>query len=107
MERRKFLLTSAALLAAELIGMPAAMASSGKGASATRWKVRTSEGFDAIAFLGPLSGESLYLEYYAEDADAFGGLLPVAIRGEIRALWQAASAGGFGLLGPNLQVLFS
>ena len=74
---------------------------------ATRWKVRASEGFDAIAFLGPLSGVPLYQEYYAADAAAFAPLLPNAIHADISALWQAARSDGFGLLGPNLQVLFS
>lgn len=83
------------------------MAATAPNANATRWNVRLSEGFDAIAFLGPLSGEALYREYYAADADAFGALLPPAILRQIGALWQAAGKDGFGLLGPNLQVLFS
>lgn len=73
----------------------------------TRWKVRTSEGFDAIAFLGPLSGTQLYLDYYAEDASAFAPRLAEAVRGDIARLWDDARNQGFGLLGPNLQVLFS
>jgi hypothetical protein len=75
--------------------------------SATHWKVRTSEGFDAIAFLGPLSGVALYREYYAADADAFAPLLPADVCAEIKSLWQSAQTEGFGLLGPNLQVLLS
>lgn len=73
----------------------------------TRWTVRSSLGFDAIAFLGPMSGGALYNEYYAADASAFAPRLPEAIRQDIIALWKAASVDGFGLLGPNLQVLFS
>jgi hypothetical protein len=73
----------------------------------TRWKVRTSEGFDAIAFLGPLSGTTLYLGYYGEDAAAFSPRLPEAVRADAVQLWRDATQDGFGLLGPNLQLLFS
>lgn len=69
----------------------------------TRWKVRTSLGFDAIAFLGPLSGESLYRSYYAADADAFAPRLPEAVRKDSPALWQEAGK-TVGLLGPSLSV---
>lgn len=77
------------------------------GSNRTRWKVRTSEGFDAIAFLGPLSGAPLYLEYYGKDAADFSPRLPEAVRADAARLWREANADGFGLLGPNLQVLFS
>lgn len=76
-------------------------------ANRTRWKVRTSEGFDAIAFLGPLSGTTLYTDYYGTDAAAFAPRLPEQVRNDIRTLWSAANADGFGLLGPNLALLFS
>ena len=73
----------------------------------TRWKVRASEGFDAIAFLGPLSRTPLYLEFYGEDAANFSPRLPEAVRADAAQLWREANKDGFGLLGPNLQVLFS
>lgn len=73
----------------------------------TRWKVRASEGFDAIAFLGPLSGTQLYLDFYGEDAAAFAPRLPEAVRADVARLWNEAMKDGLGLLGPNLQVLFS
>jgi hypothetical protein len=73
----------------------------------TRWKVRTSEGFDAIAFLGPLSGTKLYLDYFAEDVAAFAPRLPESVRSSVVRLWNDAQKDGFGLLGPNLQLLFS
>jgi hypothetical protein len=73
----------------------------------TRWKVRASEGFDAIAFLGPLSGTTLYLDFYGEDAAAFSPRLPESVRADTMQLWRDANQDGFGLLGPNLQVLFS
>lgn len=71
----------------------------------TRWKLRGSEGADAIAFLGPLSGTPLYLEFYAEDAAAFAPRLPEAVRQDLARLWAQAQQDGFGLLGPNLQLL--
>lgn len=71
----------------------------------TRWKLRGSEGADAIAFLGPLSGTPLYLEFYAEDAAAFAPRLPEAVRQDLAPLWAQAQEDGFGLLGPNLQLL--
>lgn len=73
----------------------------------TRWKVRASEGFDALAFLGPLSGGELYLPYYQADANAFAPRLAAAVRSDIPALSKEAGRSGFGLLGPNLSVLFS
>jgi hypothetical protein len=73
----------------------------------TRWKVRASEGFDALAFLGPLSGGELYLPYYQADANAFAPRLAAAVRSDIPALSKEAERSGFGLLGPNLSVLFS
>lgn len=73
----------------------------------TRWKVRASEGFDAIAFLGPLSATPLYLDFYGDDVAAFSPRLPAAVRADAVQLWHDANKDGFGLLGPNLQVLFS
>jgi hypothetical protein len=73
----------------------------------TRWKVRSSEGFDAIAFLGPLSGTKLYMDYYGQDAAIFAPRLPEPVRNDILELWSEATAAGFGLLGPSLSVLFS
>lgn len=76
-------------------------------AARTRWNVGGSEACDAIAFLGPLSGTTLYLDHYAEDAAAFSPRLPEPVRGDVARLWNEAAADGFGLLGPNLQLLFS
>lgn len=73
----------------------------------TQWKVRASEGFDALAFLGPLAGGELYMPYYQADADAFAPRLSVAARSEIPALSREANEAGFGLLGPVLSLIFS
>lgn len=105
MHRRSFLSGPLAVLSlSALAGRRAAAQATG---NRTRWKVRASEGFDAIAFLGPLSGTALYLEHYAEEAATFSVRLPHAIRDSVARLWGDANKDGFGLLGPNLQVLFS
>jgi hypothetical protein len=106
MHRRSFL--SAALLA---LATPEALFSAAAAetsvANRTRWRVRSSEGFDAIAFLGPLSGTQLYMDYYEQDVAVFGPRLAEPVRTDIVRLWSEATAAGFGLLGPNLAVLFS
>ncbi|WP_431046318.1 hypothetical protein [Roseateles sp. L2-2] len=105
MQRRTFLnmpliASVASLLAVEPVGAQ-------PRPNRTRWRVRSSEGFDAIAFLGPLSGTQLYLDFYGADAAAFAPRLPEAVRSDLATLWNEANKDGFGLLGPNLQVLFS
>lgn len=102
MKRRTFLAAALASLA-----ISPSFSASTKPASKTRWKVRASEGFDAISFLGPLSGTQMYLDYYAREAEDFAPALPAPVREDIRNLWNQATADGFGLLGPNLDVLFS
>jgi len=102
MERRFFLAAALAGLAA-----PALATAQQRKPSRTRWKVRASEGFDALAFLGPLAARALYLTYYQADVDAFAPRLPDAIRTDIAALWQEAENAGFGLLGPVASVIFS
>lgn len=73
----------------------------------TDWRVEASEGQDAIAFWGPLSGRELYTRYYAEDAALFAPRLPGDLRALVPALWQAAESDGVGLLSPNLALLLS
>lgn len=63
MNRRAFLAATAALPLA-----PAALAGP---ASRTRWSITSSVGFDAIAFLGPLSGKPLYAPRYEAELAAF------------------------------------
>jgi hypothetical protein len=105
MHRRSFL--SVPLAALSLSALPCRPSVAQAPVNRTRWKVRASEGFDAIAFLGPLSGTALYLEHYAEEAATFSARLPQAVRDSVARLWSDANKDGFGLLGPNLQVLFS
>jgi len=73
----------------------------------TRWDVTASEGFDAIAFTGALSGGDLYLEHYAKEAAEFGSHLPSAVRDDLVALRKDADTGDFGLLWPNLATILS
>lgn len=96
-------------LAALAAGLPRrhALAASASAPNKTQWRVRASEGFDAIAFLGPLSGRPLYTRYYAADAAAFAAKLPKKITADLADLWKAADADDFGLFGPNLAVLLS
>jgi hypothetical protein len=101
MDRRSFLaLALSAAAAPALAQLPAT-------SMRTRWKVRASEGFDALAFLGPLAGGELYLPYYKADAELFAPRLPQRMRADIPALWKEARAANFGLLGPSLSVIFS
>ena len=106
MHRRSLLNAALLTLAAPRVLFSAAAAET-TVANRTRWKVRTSEGFDAIAFLGPLSGTKLYMDYYGQDAAVFAPRLPEPVRTDILQLWSEATAAGFGLLGPRLAVLFS
>lgn len=73
----------------------------------TRWNVVGSEGYDAIAFLGALSGGELYRRYYADAADAFAPRLPAAVRADIPELTLEASQAEFGLLWPILANILS
>lgn len=93
MDRRLFLAATLGALATPAFA---------QDAPTTRWKVTQSEGHDAIAFLGPLSGEPLYQDYYAADAAAFAPKLPQTIRDDIPKLWKEAGQ-SFGLLGPGLS----
>lgn len=103
MDRRLFLTATLGSLAAARAILPAAARAE---PPITRWKVGASEGHDAFAFLGPLSGEQLYQTYYAADAAAFAPKLPEAIRADIPKLWKEAGK-DYGLLGPNLSTTLS
>ncbi|WCM26890.1 hypothetical protein NDN01_23345 [Sphingomonas sp. QA11] len=104
MHRRSFIASALTALLVSTITPPAF----GQGrVNRTQWKVRSSEGLDAIAFLGPLSGTKLYTDIYGQDVAAFAPKLPDAVRNDIPKLWAAAGKEGFGLLGPTLSVLFS
>lgn len=105
MNRRSLLLSAvAAPLVAALSGPALAQT---PPPPRTVWRVNPSEGQDAIAFVGPLSGRSLYTTYYAEDVALFAPRLAEAIRALVPDLWRSADDGGVGLLSPNLALIFS
>ena len=95
MNRRQLILSAAALPMA----VPAV--SLADGHIRTRWKVRASEGFDALCFLGPLSGKPFYADYYrAELAVILPRMSPAAM--EAMATVQAMADEAKFLLGPGL-----
>ncbi|HEY1907360.1 MAG TPA: hypothetical protein VGG91_15040 [Myxococcaceae bacterium] len=106
MHRRSLLAGSLALLAARSVRVLAAT-DGGIPGRRTRWVVRTAEGLDAISFLGPLSGRSLYTEPYAEELTHFAPRLSPEIRADVPKLWDEAGKADFGLLAPGLDVIFS
>lgn len=93
------------LLASALAGavIPAFPAVS---ATRTHWTVRGSEGFDALCFLGPLSGKEFYTQYYQAELAAFLPKFSPAAR-EALARLQAVADGKGQLLGPGLCTVFS
>jgi len=72
----------------------------------TRWVVRGSEGFDALSFLGPLSGDPFYARYYEQEAAAFAVRMPAAAMSAIRELKARAAAANI-LVSPFLDLRFS
>jgi hypothetical protein len=104
MNRRSFLAAAAAapLLAATPIGAGAAQQSGPR----TRWIVRGSEGFDALSFLSPLSGDPFYLRYYEREVAAFAPRMPADAMTALRALKAQAAQSNI-LLSPFLDLRFS
>lgn len=95
MNRRQLILSAAALP----LAVPAV--SLADAPIRTRWKVRASEGFDALCFLGPLSGKPFYADYYrAELAVILPRMSPAAM--EAMATAQAMADEAKFLLGPGL-----
>ena len=72
----------------------------------TRWAVRGSEGFDALCFLGPLSGKPFYARNYPAELADFQPRFPKAAAEALATLQADADARG-ALLGPTLCLLFS
>jgi hypothetical protein len=70
----------------------------------TRWRIRGSEGFDALCFLGPLSGKPFYTRYYEAELAQFR--LDEPSQAALTRL-QAAADARKGLLAPGLCTLFS
>lgn len=72
----------------------------------TRWVVRGSEGFDALSFLSPLSGDPFYLDYYRPQVAEFAPRMPPAAMAALKALKQRAETVNI-LLSPFLDLRFS
>jgi hypothetical protein len=72
----------------------------------TRWQVTSSEGLDAICFLGPLSGKPFYTRYYEKELAAFRPGFPASAQAALDTCQKAADAAG-ALLAPDLCTLFS
>lgn len=103
MDRRHFIASALALSASGAVART--FPSSAKGR--THWNVIGSEGYDAIAFLGALSGQELYRRAYAADADSFSPRLPERILADIPRLADEAGKSSFGLLWPVLANILS
>jgi len=109
MDRRRFIALSSAAGALATLPWPTSRlrAQTAPDKPLTQWKVNASEGFDAIAFTGALSGGELYLQSYAKEAADFGARLPKAARDDLAALAKEADGDGFGLLWPNFATMLS
>ena len=103
MNRRLFLKAAAASAWA----CPAMLqAQAAPAASKTRWVLRTSEGFDALGFLSPLSGDPFYARHYEKEVAEFAGRLPQSVIADIRTLKQELGEKGV-LLSPAFYLYFS
>lgn len=102
MNRRSFIGVTAA---AATVGAVPAM---GKRPSAmkTRWVVRGSEGFDALSFLSPLSGDPFYLHYYEKEVAEFAPRMPAPAMATLKALKQRAEKANI-LFSPFFDLRFS
>jgi hypothetical protein len=105
---RRIALASTIFPVTPLIGLPlAGCAAPRAGAPVrTRWVIATSEGFDALAFLGPLSGKPFYADYYAREIAEFKPRLSPTVHEAIGSLFAQADADGY-LLWPRLALIFS
>ena len=101
MDRRTFLAGTAAAAGA-IVLQPAFAQSSSK----TRWVVRTSEGFDALGFLGPLSGDPFYAKHYEKELAEFAPRLGSETMAAIKSL-RDEIADSDGLMSPSFYLYFS
>ncbi|ACG79921.1 conserved hypothetical protein [Phenylobacterium zucineum HLK1] len=98
MDRRAFLAAAAAL--------PFAGPVRAAQPPRTRWDIGSSTGFDALAFLGPLSGKPLYAERYRAELDAFAPRSTPVLTAALGRLQARADAEGK-LLWPTLANVLS
>ncbi|MBA3897278.1 MAG: hypothetical protein H0X36_09150, partial [Sphingomonadaceae bacterium] len=105
MNRRQFLAATGTATATAVL-RPAFAAGPPAKPIRTVWNVRSSEGFDAISFLGPLSGDDFYAQHYPAEIAAFAPRLPKGTVERIKALKDGASAKSI-MMTPFLDVVFS
>lgn len=74
--------------------------------TATRWHINHSQGLDALAFLGPLSGKPFYARFYADELRSFEPRLSAEARQALAALTTDADTRGQ-LLWPWLALVVS
>jgi hypothetical protein len=72
----------------------------------THWTFKTSEGLDAIAFFGPLSGKPFYARYYEKELEAFKPRLSAEVMQAIDSMYVEADRDGY-LLWPRLTLILS
>lgn len=107
MNRRHFLSTAGAALAASALTPKLARAADTPAkATRTKWNVRGSEGFDAISFLGPLSGDEFYAKHYPAEIAGFSPRLATGVIDQIKAVKDEAKAKDI-MLTPFLDIIFS
>lgn len=93
-------------LTLSLFASPHAGALAAAAPPRTAWSFRTSEGLDAIAFLGQLSGKAFYARYYAQALQDFRPRIAPAALDALTNLVEAADADGY-LLWPRLSLVLS
>lgn len=99
MNRRQLLALAAGLsLARPALAAPATLR--------TRWAVRASEGFDALCFLGPLSGKPFYADYYRDELAVFLPRMSASAMTAMATVQARADQAGV-LLGPHLCTTLS
>ena len=100
MNRRTFIGLASGLA---VCGFPAVAA---PAAVKTRWVVRGSEGFDALSFLSPLSGDDFYLKHYSQEVADFAPKMPAQAMATLKALKERAQKANI-LFSPFLDLRFS
>lgn len=111
MIRRNFLLlTGAAMLGAAahpVFAAPVPPKNCTKvQAGRTSWRIISSQGLDALCFLGPLSADPFYARYYAAELEVFRRRLKASTLKRIAAL-SANAKSHQGMLGPDMCLLCS
>lgn len=75
--------------------------------AATRWDVRTSQGFDALCALNILSGDDYYVAFYPAEAKAFAEPRYAEARAAARELKRVIKDEGSGIVSASLTLIFS